>query len=111
VAITGGMLACALVLVAMLAPLTRRGSLRTRLVFDLAHWRCPAAVGMWVIIGAFLVLPLGSLAWKAGMEVIDLPTGRARKWSATKCMSMVALSPRIDRGQIRFRHRREIGWS
>jgi iron(III) transport system permease protein len=111
VAIVGVMLACALLLVANLAPLTRRGSLRKGLVFQFGRGRWAATAGLWFAVGAFLVLPLASLAWKAGVQVVDSPAGRVRKWSANKCLAMAALNPRIEHGRIKLRHQREIGWS
>jgi len=111
VLVTGGMLATALLLVARLVPLTRRGSPRKTFVFELGRWRALAAAGTLVAIGSLTVLPLASLAWKAGVEVVDAPTGRVRTWSAKKCVSMVALNPRADGARLTLRHQREIAMS
>lgn len=111
IGVTGCMLAAALTLVAAVAPMTRRGSLRHALIFELGRWRWAAAAGMLAAASILMVLPLASLAWKAGAEVVETPAGRVRTWSAKKCAAMVALEPRIERGRIKFRHQREIGWS
>lgn len=111
VIITGGMLAAALFLVAGLMPMTRRGSRRSALVFELRGWRWPAAVASFAVVAFATLVPLASLAWKAGVEVRNSPEGRLRTWSAAKCVSMVVLNPRIERGRPRLRHEREIGMS
>jgi iron(III) transport system permease protein len=109
--VSGLMLAMALVMLVALAPMARRSGRGNRFVFELGRWSWPAAAGMLVIVSLFIVLPLGSLVWKAGGKVVETPEGRVRSWSAGKCLSMVALSPRIERGKLTFRHQREIGWS
>lgn len=108
IVVTGGMLTAALLLVAGLMPMTRRGSPRASRVFELGRWRWIAAIAALLIVGASTVVPLASLAWKAGVEVVDAPEGRARRWSARKCVSMAALNPRFDGKSLRFRHQREI---
>jgi iron(III) transport system permease protein len=105
------LVAALLLMVAHRLPATRRGSARNALVFELGRWRWPVAAGMLLAIAILVVLPLASLAWKAGVEVVDSSPGRIRTWSAGKCLDMVALNPRIERGQLTLRHQNEIVYS
>ncbi|HWB14433.1 MAG TPA: ABC transporter permease subunit [Pirellulales bacterium] len=108
---SGMMLAMALAMLVALAPMTRRTSVGDTLVFELGRGRWLAGAGMLLLVSLFIALPLASLAWKAGVKVVETPAGRVRSWSALKCLSMVALDPRAERGKLTFRHQREIGWS
>lgn len=76
---------------------------RDRLVFLLGSWRWPLTVVTTLAVAWCVGVPLASLAWKAGVEVSDTPTGLARSWSLVKFLSMVATSP--------WRCRAELGWS
>ena len=111
VAVTAAMLVAALLFAAGLVPMTRRSSPAKALVFNLGRWRWLAFATVMLIVALMVLLPLESLAWNAGVEVVDTPAGRVRAWSARKCVSMVALNPRIDGWRIKFRHQKEIGWS
>jgi iron(III) transport system permease protein len=109
--VSGLMLAMALLMLVGLMPMSRRSGRGKPLVFELGTWRWPAAAGMLAVVSFLIVLPLASLAWKAGVNVAETPAGRVRSWSAGKCLNMVALSPRIERGRLSLRHQREIRWS
>lgn len=110
--LVGAALVAALLLVVVESmPITRRGSLRNALVFELGRWRWLATAAILALVSILIVLPLASLAWKAGVKVVDSPAGRVRTWSATKCLDMVALNPRIEAGKLTFRHQKEIGYS
>jgi iron(III) transport system permease protein len=111
VAITSMMAFAAVLLSATLVPMTRRAAPREMLVFPLGRWRWIACAAVWLVVGFSVLLPLSSLLYKAGLEVVDAPQGRVRQWSAGKCARMVALSPRMDAGRIKFRHQKELGWS
>lgn len=111
VAVTAGMLVMALFLIAALVPMPRRQRPRQMAVFRLKRWRPVAFLAALFVIGFVVVLPLASLVYKAGMEVVATHQGRVRQWSAGKCAAMIALNPRIRDGQIKFRHTKEIGWS
>jgi ABC-type Fe3+ transport system permease subunit len=50
-----------------------------------------------------VALPIGSLAYKCGIEVSQFGAERVRHWSPLKCASIVATSP--------YRYRIEFGWS
>ncbi|HVX13706.1 MAG TPA: ABC transporter permease subunit [Pirellulales bacterium] len=110
-ALTGSLLVGVLLLAAGLIPMTRRGSPFQMLVFNLGSWRWCGAAAVLTVAAILVLLPLISLAQKAGAQVINTPTGRARTWSAKKCATMVTLNPRIDGRGVRFRHQTEIGWS
>lgn len=110
-AVTAAMLLAAVLLVAAVVPINRRLSPRKPLIFQLGRWRGAATAGVWIMVGGSVLLPLGSLLYKAGLEVADTPHGRIRQWSAAKCADMVALNPRMVEGRLKIRHYKEIGWS
>lgn len=103
VLICGWLVVAAGVLVGRLLPVARQASFGRPLVFRLGAWRLPAAAGMLALLLLAVALPIGSLAFKAGVEVSLVGGERVRHWSAAKCASIVADSP------SRYRH--EFGWS
>lgn len=110
-AVTAGMLVMALLLITALVPMPRRQRPRWKVTFRLRRWRPAAFVAALAVIGFVVVLPLASLIYKAGMQVVATPEGRVRQWSARKCAAMIALDPRISHGRLKLRHTKEIGWS
>ena len=93
IVVTGWMALAATLLVLRLAPRERQAPSRPPLSFQLGRWRWPlfALVVVWV---ALLVgLPMASLAWKCGVEVVQMPLGRERHWSLVKCLAIVVGSP------------------
>jgi iron(III) transport system permease protein len=91
------------ILVGQLLPAARYASQGGALQFHLGAWRWPAATLAAACVLLFVALPVGSLAYKAGVEVSQLGAERVRHWSPAKCLSIVASSP--------ARYRREFGWS
>ncbi|HET6879030.1 MAG TPA: hypothetical protein VFI31_02675 [Pirellulales bacterium] len=109
--VIAAMLAGALLLVRGLVSLTRRPGRKSPHVFHLGAWRWFTSASVFVVLGLLAGLPLTSLAWKAGVEVVDAPHGRVRQWSASKCVDMIALNPTIAGGRLKIRHQKELGWS
>ncbi|HVW38670.1 MAG TPA: ABC transporter permease subunit [Pirellulales bacterium] len=103
VLICAWLVVAACVLVAQLLPVVRQASFGEPLVFRLGAWRGPAAAAMLVLVMLAVALPIGSLAFKAGVEVSQVGGQRVRHWSLAKCASIVADSP--------VRYRQEFGWS
>ncbi|HUY91206.1 MAG TPA: hypothetical protein VMV10_20880 [Pirellulales bacterium] len=103
VLICAWLVVAACVLVGQLLPAVRQASFGRPLVFRLGLWRRPAAAGMLALVLLAVALPIGSLAYKAGVEVSMLDGQRVRHWSPAKCASIVAASP--------WRYRHEFGWS
>lgn len=91
------------ILVSQLLPAARYASHGPPLVFRLGAWRWPAALLVGLCIALLVALPVGSLAYKAGIEVAQIGAERVRHWSPAKCLSIIASSP--------GRYRREFGWS
>jgi len=103
VVLTAWLVAAGLGLCVKLAPRDRPASLAGRRVFRLGRWRRPIAILVAVVLLLVVGLPLGSLAYKAGVLVTQTDAGRVRTWSVLKCLRMVITSP--------VRYDRELGWS
>ena len=103
VLICAWLVVAASVLVGQLLPVVRQASFGEPLVFRLGAWRGPAAAAISVLVLAAVALPIGSLAYKAGVEVSQVGGERVRDWSLAKCASIVAESP--------MRYRLQFGWS
>jgi len=86
-----------------LTPWAPISSIRPPLVFQLGRWRWPLAVLATAAIVVLVGVPIGSLAWKAGVLVSRGPTGLTRVWSLEKCLTITAHSP--------ARYSRELFWS
>jgi iron(III) transport system permease protein len=95
--------AAALLVVLRLTPWTPLSNIRPPLVFQLGRWRWPLAVLAMAAIAVLVGVPIGSLAWKAGVLVSHWPSGYVRTWSLEKCLSITARSP--------ARYSRELFWS
>lgn len=91
------------VLVGQLLPAARYASQSSTLQYRLGAWRPPAATLAAGCVLLLVALPLGSLTYKAGVQVSQVGAERVRHWSPGKCLSIVASSP--------MRYRREFGWS
>ncbi len=91
------------VLMSQLLPAARYAAHGRPFEFPLFAWRWPAAFLVAACALLFVALPVGSLAYKAGVVVEQLATQRVRHWSLDKCVEIVLSSP------IRYRH--EFGWS
>lgn len=111
IGVAAGMLVLTLLLLAALTPMPRRQRPRRLMTFRLNRWRPAAFLAALLVVGLIVLLPLASLIYKAGMEVVSTPAGRVRQWSARKCAAMVVLDPHVTRGRVKFRHTKEIGWS
>lgn len=103
IAINGWAIVAALLLIVSLSPLARSPSQAAPLIFRWKRGRAIALAVAVVIAALLMALPLGSLAWKAGVLVTETVDGRQRTWSLAKCMSLIINSP--------YRYRRELGWS
>lgn len=100
---SGWAIFAALLFVVAISPLGRAASQAAPLVFTWKRGRWLVFLGAVLLVALLLLLPLGSLAWKAGVLVSETASGRQRTWSLEKCLTMIATSP--------VRYRREIGWS
>ncbi|MEX2142689.1 MAG: ABC transporter permease subunit [Pirellulales bacterium] len=72
-------------------------------VFSLGRWSLPLTLITWCFISAVVLLPLGSLIYKAGALVTQTDLGFERGWSAWKTIAMTFSSP-LD-------HPSEFRWS
>jgi iron(III) transport system permease protein len=86
-----------------LATRRRPLSLPRHWLFRLKNWRI-----FWLTLAILLILlevgvPLGSLAYKAGVTVAQTDAGRIRSFSPLKCLDIISSAP--------WRFRRELGWS
>lgn len=73
------------------------------LVFSLGHWRLWLTLVAWLLVTAVVLLPLGSLIYKAGAFVTRTEFGFERGWSAWKAVTVTISSPRD--------HAAEFQWS
>jgi len=103
IAVTAWVVVAALTLVAGLAPVAREPSHAAPLVFSLGAARWPTALAMALLVAVVAGVPLGSLAWKAGVLVTQTADERVRSWSPSKCVAMVATSS--------WQHAKEYRWS
>jgi len=92
-----------LVLVAKLVPQHRPITARPRRQFCLGAGRTAAAAAVGLLMLVLVGVPLGSLCYKAGGQVVLADAGLTQSWSLAKCAVVVATSP--------WRYRREFGWS
>ncbi len=72
-------------------------------VFRLGRWRLPVSMAMAALFALLVGVPLGNLAYKAGVMVSQTDAGLVREFSAMKCLRMIVEAP--------WHHRREFGWS
>jgi iron(III) transport system permease protein len=73
------------------------------LLFALGPWRAWLSLMTWLIVGAVVLLPLASLAYKAGALITPIESGYQRGWSLVKAASLTLKSP-LD-------HAAEFRWS
>lgn len=86
-----------------LAPPERVPETRQTLVFRLGPWRWPAFALALVLLTLIVGIPVGNLAYKAGVVVEQAEAGRIRSFSLLKCLGIVLGSP--------WRYAREFAWS
>jgi len=103
IAVTAWVVVAALTLVAGLAPVAREPSHAAPLVFSLGAARWPTALAMALLLAVVAGVPLGSLAWKAGVLVTQTADERIRSWSPSKCVAMLVTSS--------WQHAKEYRWS
>ena len=103
IVVSGWAMIAALLLLVAISPLGNVASQSSPLVFAWRHGRWFALLGAMALVALLLLLPLASLAWKAGVLVTETPAGRERTWSLEKCLTLIATSP--------YRYRREVTWS
>ena len=101
--LVGWIVVAGLVLAARLVPHDRPLSLRPPRVFPLGRWRLPAAAAVGLFFVLLVGVPLGNLAYQAGIGVVQGDLGPVRVWSPGKCLAIVAGSPRL--------YGKEFGWS
>ncbi len=99
----GLMVAGAVWLCARVLPRQRPLSLRRPHVFTLRRWRWIAVPVVAGVLLLLIAVPLGNLAYKAGITVTQTEAGRVRQWSPVKLVAMVGTAP--------WRFRTEFGWS
>jgi len=102
-AVTGALVVAVLLTLGELMPVVRQARLRRPMTFQLGPWRWPSAALGALVLGTIVLVPIGDLAWKAGVVVSQEATGRVRSWSATKCLEIVASSP--------LSYTEELAWS
>jgi len=103
VTICGLLVLAAVWLCGRVLPGDRPLSLRGRHVFFLGPWRWPAATLVFAVLVVLIAVPLGNLAYKAGITVSQAGTERVREWSPVKMARMVGTAP--------WRFGEEFGWS
>jgi iron(III) transport system permease protein len=102
--LTAGLVMAGMLICRGMAPGKRSLSLQQAgWVFRLGAWRLPASIAMAALFALLIGLPLGNLAYKAGVLVTQTDAGLVREFSAAKCLGMIATAP--------GRHSREFGWS
>jgi iron(III) transport system permease protein len=72
-------------------------------VFSLAPLRSTISAATWLVVALLVLLPLGSLVYKAGAHVETTASGYQRVWSASKAAMLTITSPR--------EHSAEFTWS
>jgi iron(III) transport system permease protein len=72
------------------------------LVFSLGRWRLSLTLITWLFVSAVVLLPLGSLIYKAGAFVTQTELGFERGWSAWKTVAMTISSPRDHAAEFRW---------
>jgi len=103
VLLTGVLVLGGLWLCTRLLPAGRPITLGRRHVFELGAWRWPVAVLVTVLLLLLVAVPVGNLAYKAGITVTQVGAERVRDWSPLKMLAVVGAAP--------WRYRRELGWS
>ncbi len=73
------------------------------LVFALGPSRLLATLALWLAVGAVVLLPVGSLIYKAGARISQTESGFQREWSPAKAVTMTMMSP--------VHHATEFRWS
>ena len=92
-----------LVLCRALMAVTPGPSSGPSLLFSLGPSRLVLTFATWLAVGAVVLLPLGSLIYKAGARVSQSQSGFERDWSAAKAVTMTMTSP--------YDHAAEFRWS
>jgi iron(III) transport system permease protein len=97
--VTGGVLAARL-----LAPLAGHVT-EDRfqpVIYRLGRWKAPTAIITWLVLALLAGLPLLSMAYKAGTDVISIGGKPAQTWSALKCLAMPWSSLWRSAGELRW---------
>jgi iron(III) transport system permease protein len=103
VGLTALLVAAGLVLCVGLTPRDRPATVQRRMVFHAGPLRGPLTIAVALVLLVLIGVPLASLCYNAGVEVVQTDTGRLRTWLPGKFLSMVVTAP--------WRYRREFGWS
>lgn len=103
IAIVAALVGLAVIAAILSTPGSRRTSTRARFEFKMGIWRWPSVAGVSLILALVVGVPTGSLIWKTGVRVTQSSTGLSRDWSISKCVSLIAESPWVNR--------REFAWS
>ncbi len=91
-----------LTLAARLTPSDRPLSLRARWIFRLGVYRWPLAAFVGLLLVLLIGVPLGNLAYQAGILVVQSDAGWTRSWSLGKCASMIVGSLGDCRREVRW---------
>jgi ABC-type Fe3+ transport system permease subunit len=96
-----------------IAPGAGRPATHPRVVFGLGIWRWPAFAGVALVLAGVVGMPLGNLAFKAGMIATRGAAGLERSWSAMKLARLSAEAlVRSDASGLRGgRILDELGWT
>jgi iron(III) transport system permease protein len=103
IAITALLIVSGWVLCFGLSPARRPLSARQNWTFRLGRWKYLYVLATGMLFLLLAGVPLGSLAYKAGVLVAQTDLGRVRFFSAGKCLRMICAAPE--------NFRRELGWS
>jgi len=90
-------------LLAFLQPVAGDPSADTKVIIRMGLWAFPVGLVLLMTLVFLAAVPIGSLAYKAGVMVQLTGDTRVRSWSLVTCLQMVVESP--------WRYRREYGWS
>jgi iron(III) transport system permease protein len=80
-------------LLGLFIPRERPASLGQCLTFQLGRWRWPLATVAGLVLILVIGVPVGSLIYKAGVQVTLSDAGRERTFSLLKCLTMIAQAP------------------
>jgi len=103
VVLTGALVLGGVWLCTRLLPAGRPITLARRRVFELGTWRWPLAGLVAALLLLLVAVPVGNLAYKAGIIVTQSGAERVRDFSWLKMLAMVGTAP--------WRYRRELGSS
>ena len=89
-AMTSALVAGGVLAVRFLSPLAGRFSADRSgpVIYRLGPWKLTVAVIVWLLLALLVGLPLLSMAYKAGTDVIEIEGAPVRTWSLLKCLTL-----------------------